>query len=634
MARDATIAERLGPDAATRGLLRVAIVGHVDHGKSTLVGRLLHETGALPRGKVEAVAEMCRRRGMPFEWAFVTDALQAERDQGVTIDAGHIRFSTKTHDCVLIDAPGHREFIRNMISGSSDCDAALVTIDVTEGVCDQSRRHGLLLHLLGIGQIAVVMTKMDLAGYDERRFAEVEHDVRVQFGELGVEPSVIIPVSGREGDNVAALSTRTGWYRGPTVLQALDRFVSAAMQVDLPLRIPVQDVYRFDERRIVVGRVESGRIAVGEEVLFSPSNRTGRVKSIESWTAKGGAPAAAAAGECVGFTLEDQVFVERGEVVSHAGDAPVESNVFRARIFWLGDRPLKPGNRYTLRHNTAETAVQVESLDRVIDAGRLGEIPDVGEAARDCVADAVLRSRNVLALDPAAANSRTGRIVLADGFEIVGGGLIDMTGYPDQRRTTRSTNVVAVEHRVTPAARAQRTGHEGGVLWFTGLSGAGKSTLAIELEHRLFDEGYAVYVLDGDNLRHGLNADLGFSPKDRAENIRRVGEVAALFAHAGTLAISAFISPYRSNRERARKAAGAGFHEIYVKAGVDVCEQRDPKGLYARARRGEIAEFTGVSAPYEPPETCELIVDTARMPVEDSVAVLLDYVRRAFPLRR
>jgi bifunctional enzyme CysN/CysC len=219
-------------------------------------------------------------------------------------------------------------------------------------------------------------------------------------------------------------------------------------------------------------------------------------------------------------------------------------------------------------------------------------------------------------------------------FEIADGGPVDMTDCPDQRKSPRSTNIVAVEHRVTPVARVQRAGHEGGVLWFTGLSGAGKSTLAFELEHRLFDEGYAVYVLDGDNLRHGLNDDLGFSPRDRTENIRRVGEVAALFAHAGILAISAFISPYRSNRERARKAAGAGFHEIYIKADVEVCEQRDPKGLYARARRGEITEFTGISAPYEPPETCELTVDTAQLSVGESVATLVSYVRRAFPLRR
>ena len=615
-------------------MLRVAVVGHVDHGKSTVVGRLLYDTGSLPRGKVEAVSEMCKRRGMPFEWAFVTDALQAERDQGITIDASHIGFATALRDYVLIDAPGHREFIKNMISGSSGCDAALVVIDAAEGVRDQSRRHGFLLHLLGIRQIAVAVTKMDTVGFDAERFAEVERDFRASMGALGVAPSQVIPITGRGGDNIVHHSAAMGWYKGPTVVETLDGFAMAAPTVDLPLRIPVQDVYRFDARRIIAGRIESGRLRVGETVLFSPSNRSGVVRSIEGWAVEL-QPSEAEAGECVGFTLEDQVFVERGEIVSHLDAPPVESNVFRARLFWLGAEPMTTGRRYTLRHNTAEVPVEVETIETVIDAAHMDEA-GMGAVARDCVADVVMRAHAVLALDPASANPRTGRIVLADGYDIVGGGLIDMTGYPDQRQviTQRATNITSVEHRVTATERAAQAGHPGGVLWFTGLSGSGKSTLAVELERRLFNAGYNVYVLDGDNLRHGLNANLGFSPEDRAENIRRVGEVAALFADTGMLVITAFISPYRDDRDRARKAAaGAAFHEVFIDAGLEECERRDPKGLYARARAGEIANFTGISAPYEPPDHCDLKVQTATQTIEESVAALIRYVQEIFPLK-
>jgi bifunctional enzyme CysN/CysC len=623
---------RMKAGAKAQGQLRAAVVGHVDHGKSTVVGRLLHETDSLPQGKVEAVAEMCRRRGMPFEWAFVTDALQAERDQGITIDSSHIPFRSALRDYVLIDAPGHREFIKNMISGSSDCDAALVVIDAGEGVRDQSRRHGFLLHLLGIRQIAVAVTKMDTIGYDADRFATVEREFREALGELGVTPGAVIPVSGRDGDNIAAPSGKMGWYDGPTVVGALDGFEVAAPATALPLRIPVQDVYRFDERRIVAGRIESGRLRVGDTVLFSPSNHTAVVKTIESWP-RSALVEGAEAGDSIGFTLEEQIFVERGEIVSHAGNAPVETNVFRARVFWMGAEPLRVGKRYTLRHNTAEAIAEVESIERVIDAARMDRT-GTEEVACDCVADVVMRAQIVLALDPAADNPRTGRIVLADGFDIVGGGLIDMAGYPDQRQvmTRRSTNITEVEHRVSREERTRRIGHAGGVLWFTGLSGAGKSTLAIELERQLFARGYNAYVLDGDNLRHGLNANLGFSPEDRAENIRRVGEVAALMAEIGTLVISAFISPYRDDRLRARKAVGTGFHEVFIDAGLAECERRDTKGLYARARAGEIANFTGISAPYEPPESCELVVDTANQPVEESVDALIRYVEEHFPL--
>jgi bifunctional enzyme CysN/CysC len=616
-----------------RDLLRIVIVGHVDHGKSTLVGRLFHDTGSLPEGKYEAIKAMSEKRGVPFEWAFLMDALQAERDQGITIDTSQIWFKTDARDYTIIDAPGHKEFLKNMITGAAQSDAALLIIDAAEGVREQSRRHGYLLHLMGIRQVAVAVNKMDLAGYDERAFRNIEREYRDYLHSIGVEPTFVIPVSAREGDNIVAQSARMGWYTGPTVVRALDSFQPSAADVDSPLRFPVQDVYKFDQRRIIAGRIDAGRIRVGDEIIFSPSNKTARVRTIEAWSSIPGAqpPLEAEAGQSVGITLDEQIFVERGEVVSHVEHAPVETDVFRARIFWLGHEPLTQGKSFKLKLGTLEAPVTVQSIERIIDTTDLSNA-SANQVERNQVAEVVLRSRRMLALDEFQSFPKTGRFVLVDKYDIAGGGIISMEGYADQRGliTARGTNITRVEHGITSEARAFRNGHKGGVLWFTGLSGAGKSTLAVALEKRLFEKGYSVYVLDGDNVRHGLNANLGFSPEDRAENIRRVGEVAALFERAGLIAITSFISPYRSDRDRARAAAGDGFHEIYVKADLATCETRDPKGLYRKARAGEIKEFTGISAPYEAPENPELVIDTAATPLEECLAELAGYVEAKF----
>jgi len=610
--------------------LKVAIVGHVDHGKSTLVGRLLHDTGSLPDGKMEAIQAVCKRRGVPFEWAFLMDALQAERDQGITIDTSQIWFSTARRQYVIIDAPGHKEFLKNMITGAAAGDAALLIIDVDEGVQEQSRRHGYLLHLLGVRQVTVAVNKMDLVDYDQGRFEAIEQEYNAYLSEIGVTPTHIIPVSARDGDNVATRSTAMDWYDGPTILEALDHFKVVTQPEGLPLRMPVQDVYRFDERRIIAGRIESGMLRVGDTVLFSPSNKTGTIRSIEAWNAER-PPIEAPAGHSIGFTLEDQIFVERGEVVSHEADPPVETDVFRARLFWLGEKDLSPGNRYTMKLNTAQAEVRVQSIEHVIDTGDLSTAPS-DQVERNGVAEVVLQSDRMLAIDEFVDVPPSGRFVLLDGYTIAGGGIISMDGYADQREVTtvRASNIQRVEHAISVDARARRNGHVGGVLWLTGLSGSGKSTLAVGLERRLFNLGYQVYVLDGDNIRHGLNADLGFSPEERAENIRRVGEVAALMSQSGMLVITAFISPYRSDRARARKATGNRYHEIYVKADLATCESRDPKGLYAKARAGKILHFTGISAPYEAPDQPDLKVDTVALDVNSSVELMVEYVRGQF----
>ncbi len=609
-----------------RDLLKIVIVGHVDHGKSTLVGRIFHDTGSLPEGKYESIKAMCERRGMPFEWAFLMDALQAERDQGITIDTSQIWFKSQKRDYVIIDAPGHKEFLKNMITGAAASDAALLVIDAAEGVQEQSRRHGYLLHLLGVRQIAVVCNKMDLVDFDQRKFRAIEREYTQYLASIGVTPTFVIPASGREGDNVLNRSTRMAWYDGPTVLDALDRFQPSGSSVDLPLRLPIQDVYKFDDRRILAGKIESGVLRVGDTLMFSPSNKTAKVKSIEAWSAT--PPMEAKAGQSVGITLDDQLFVERGEMASHVDDAPIETDVFRAQVFWLGKDPLVVGKAYRAKLATADFPVTVQSIERVINTTDLSR-RDAAEVGRNEVAEIVIRSRRMLALDEFRDNPRTGRFVLVEGYDICGGGIISIEGYADQRgmETVKSTNLVKVVHKVDNGTRALRNGHKGGVLWFTGLSGAGKSTLALELERQLFAKGYQVYVLDGDNVRSGLNANLGFSPEDRAENIRRVGEVAGLFADAGMIVISSFISPYRSDRDRARKAAGETFHEIFVKADLATCESRDPKGLYKKARAGTIADFTGVSAPYEAPEAPQLVIDTAAAPVEACVQQMMDYVK-------
>ncbi len=607
--------------------LKLVVVGHVDHGKSTLVGRLLHDSSALPSGKVEQLRAAATRRGVEFEWAFLLDALQAERNQGITIDTTQIRFRTARREVVLIDAPGHKEFLKNMVTGAAQADAALLVVDAADGVKEQSRRHGYMLHLLGVRQVAVVVNKMDMVNFGEAPFGAIMREIGGYLASIGVVPSHAIPVSARAGDNLAQPSARTPWYSGPTVVAALEDFTPLQAPVDLPLRLPIQDVYKFDHRRILVGRIESGRLAVGDTLLFSPENRSARVASLEAWP-EAAAPRLASAGDSVGITLDEPLFIERGSLASHLVHPPVETDVFRARLFWLGRSALTQGATYKLKLATAEAAVVVQSIDKVIDADTLAE-RDGGAVERDAVAEVTLRARRVLALDDHAGLARTGRFVLVDGHDIAGGGIVSMEGYADQRRMAvrPAANIYPVERRVSRVERERRNGHRGGVIWLTGLSGAGKSTLAGELERRLFQRGYQAFVLDGDNLRGGLNADLGFGPEDRAENIRRAGELAALLAEAGIIVVTAFISPYRSDRDRARAAARSSFHEIHVAADLAVCERRDPKGLYRRARRGEIKEFTGVSAPYEPPEAPDLIVRTDEESIETCVDRLERYVR-------
>jgi bifunctional enzyme CysN/CysC len=636
--------------------LRLVVVGHVDHGKSTLIGRLLFDTGSLLDGKYEQLVAIAARRGVPFEFANLTDALQAERDQNITIDTTQIWFRTARRQYVLIDAPGHKEFVKNMVTGAAAADAALVIIDAQEGVQEQSRRHGHLLKLLGVAQIAVAVNKLDRVRYSQETFDRVVAEYRSFLEGVGIIPGAFVPISARHGDNVASLSAETPWYFGGSIVDALDAFVTPVPDVHAPLRLPVQAVYRFDHRRIIAGRVESGSVRVGDRLLFLPSGKQSTVKSIEAWSAP--TRASTDVGDSIGITLTEQLFLKRGDVACVAASAPALTTEFSARLFWLGKNPLTTGRAYTFKLTTQEFDGEVVGIAPAIDVATLepahpapstqhpapGTQHPAPSLTANCVADITIRTRQPIVLDRFDRVAAMGRFVVVDDLDVCGGGVILDTRHEAALTLPASDNLTRSFSNVPTGARHAKNGHKGAVVWFTGLSGAGKSTLATALERELFLRGRQAFVLDGDNIRLGLNADLGFSDRDRGENLRRVAEMARLFADAGFIAITAFISPFKNDRIRARRilsgraertrpaesdAADIPFAEVFLNTPLAVCEARDPKQLYVRARAGEIAGFTGVSAPFEAPDDlhrADLVIDTSAVGVDEAVAALIEYL--------
>jgi bifunctional enzyme CysN/CysC len=588
-------------DNTAPGAFPIVIVGHVDHGKSTLIGRLLHDTGALPEGKAEELRRVSKRRGTNVEWSFALDALQVERDQAITVDSTQIWFTSAARRYVIIDAPGHGEFLRNMITGAAQAEAAVIVVDAAQGMTEQTRRHAYLLHLLGVSQTIVAVNKMDKVGFDAAVYERLTAEIKTHLESLGVAMTTAVPMTARDGDNLAARSPRMPWWRGPTLLEALDGLQRRATAIDKPLRLAVQDVYREGEARVVVGRIESGRLKVGDSVRFWPTQRNARIKAFETWYAA--APMlSAAAPQSVAFTLAEDIFVERGHVAAAPDEPPHLSTSLQARIFWLGQGALTAGRVLKLRVGTAVAAVTVTAIHRVLDVDTLSF--DEGTSARaNDIAEVTLDAASPVAFDVFHDHAPLGRGVLIDGYDVVAGCVIDQD-----------------------AATSQDEAPRGAVIWLAGLSGAGKSTLAAGLHQGLTARGVRATVLDGDILREGLNADLGFSPADRAENLRRTAEVAKLMLNAGLVVIAALISPTASDRRRIRNIIGPGFHEIYVNAGLDVCEARDVKGLYAKARQGVIADFTGVSAAWEPPSASDLELHTAAETPEASLKRLMSYV--------
>src|SRR5437868_932962 len=414
------------PNGTTRPQVRIVIVGHVDHGKSTLVGRLLHETGSLPEGKLEMLKAVSARRGMPFEWSFLLDALQTERDQGITIDTTQIRFRTGSRDIVLIDAPGHAEFLRNMITGASQADGALLIIDALEGVRDQTRRHGYLLHLLGVKQVAVVVNKMDRVDFSAARFAAISQEISAHLSALGVTPSAVIPISARDGNGVTERTPRIAWYHGATVVEALDALEPARPLEQLALRLPVQAIYKFDDRRILAGRIESGHLAAGDQIVVMPAGKVAKIKSVEGWpvTPINGSQTA---GRSVGITLDRELFVERGDIIAHVGKSPRDTRRLRARIFWLHDKPLAKGDQILVRLGTREARAIVAGIEKAVDPGALSNSENTS-IARNHVGEIDISLTQPIAADAYADNPRTGRLVIELGGRIAGGGLVLSVG--------------------------------------------------------------------------------------------------------------------------------------------------------------------------------------------------------------
>jgi bifunctional enzyme CysN/CysC len=567
--------------AYARNQLRLVVVGHVDHGKSTLIGRLFYDTGSLPAGKYEQLVAIAQRRGVPFEFANLMDALQAERDQNITIDTSQIWFRTPKREYVIIDAPGHKEFVKNMVTGAARADAALIIIDASEGVQEQTRRHGYLLRLIGVRQVVIVVNTMDLVDYSQERFDTVSKEYRAFLESIGVEAQTFLPVSARAGDNIAARGENLKWFGGPAVLEALDSIPDAAEVTNQPLRFPIQDVYRFDHRRILAGRIEAGTLRTGDQLLFLPSGRTSVVRSIESWNSP--QVDALTAGAPAGVTLSDQLFVERGSVAVHADDAPSLATEFTARIFWLGRTPLAAGRRYKLKLVTQEVECEIKTLEEVVDASTVQTIVGADSVRTNDAARVIIHTRRPVAIDLFERVPTLGRLVLVDGFDVAGGGIVI-----DVPERFAAANVVAeagVNADVSQVARGERHlrhGHRGAVVWLTGVPGTGKTTLAKSLERQLFERHIQVFVLDGSNIRPGLSGDLGVSGSDREENMRRVAEVAKLFAEAGVVCIVAFTSPTRAERERARRAMdvedgpGIPFLETYLSAANDASSQYEP----------------------------------------------------------
>jgi bifunctional enzyme CysN/CysC len=606
-----------------RAPLAVCLAGHVDHGKSSLLGRLLHELDLLPDGKVAALEAASAARGVPLEWSFALDALQVERDQAITIDTTRVRVATPKRAFIVIDAPGHAQLVRNMVTAAAGTDAALVVVDVAAGAQAQTRQHLALLRLLGVRNVVVAVNKMDTVDWNGRRFEEVRDDVGAALAKLGLDVIGIVPVSAREGANLV-VRAKAAWWTGPTLVEALESLPDTQSADDGPLRMPVQDVYRSGERRVVAGRLSSGSLRAGDEVLALPSGARARVVEFAGWPSP---PSSFEGGDNASIVLDRPLVIERGELLCDPSSPPKLTAVFDAELFWLGAGELGVGRRLRVRVGTREVGAYVSAIVHVQDGETFAPhaaaaIPEGG------IARVTVRCDSALAVDDFASVRDGARFVLIDGGAIAGGGVLDASGYPDLRRAPAvGDHRTPVRHEVTAVERSARVGHSGAIVWLTGLSGAGKSTLAMALERRLFDLGWNVYTLDGDNVRRGLNADLGFAPEDRQENIRRVGEVATLFADAGAVCIAAFISPYRDDRRRARAAAGARrFIEVFVRSPLAVCEARDPKGLYAKARRGEVRGFTGVDSPYEPPESPELVIDTDANDVDACVAKLFDFV--------
>jgi bifunctional enzyme CysN/CysC len=522
--------------------MNIVIAGHVDHGKSTVIGRLLADTGSLPDGKLEQVQENCRRNSKPFEYAFLIDALKDEQSQGITIDTARVFFKTAKRNYIILDAPGHIEFLKNMVTGAARAEAALLVIDAHEGVRENSRRHGYMMSMLGIRQIAILVNKMDLPGYSQDVFAKIVEEYTAFLKEINVTPACFIPVSGMQGDNIAELSPRNmPWYTGKTVLDMLDAFEKEPQPVDKPFRMPVQDVYKFtrfgDNRRIVAGTIETGSLTAGDEVVFYPSGKTSRVKTIERFNAP--VQTRAECGQATGFTLEEQIYITRGELATKSGEPkPRVSSRIRVNLFWLGRDPLVQKKDYLFKLGTARVTARLEEVSRVIDASDLNTATK-HQVERHDVAECIFKLNRAIAFDPATDNGATGRFVIVDNYEIWGGGIIAEAMDDRQswlRETVMLRNYKWEKSIISPEKRAEKYNQKSTLLVLTGEKHIDRKAIAKQLEDRLFEDGKIVYFLGIGNVLYGIDADIkGRDGNQHEEHMRRLSEVANILLDAGII---------------------------------------------------------------------------------------------------
>jgi len=605
-----------------KGLLRLLTCGSVDDGKSSLIGRLLYECGAVPDDQLETLAGDSRRFGTTggaLDFALLVDGLEAEREQGMTIDVAYRYFATPRRKFIVADTPGHEQYTRNMATGASVSDLAIIVVDARKGISRQTRRHSAIVAMFGIKHVVLAVNKMDLAAFDADRFAEIETEYRMLGAGLGLRDPVCIPIVARDGDNVTTPTQRLGWYRGPMLLEHLEA-VDTGDDQTRPLRLPVQWVNRPDHLfRGFSGTVGSGEARVGDDVVVLPSGVTSRIARILVADAE---HTACAAGDAVTLVLADDVDVSRGDVIARRGAEPGVWDQFVARLVWMSDEPMLPGRPYLLKCATQTTSATVTQLKGKLSvetleltAGRQLELNEIGVCA--------LSTARPIVGAPFAEDPRLGAFILIDklSFATVAAGIISH----DLRR---ATNIQWQALEVDKAKRSALKAQKPCCLWFTGLSGAGKSTIANLLDKRLVAQGRHTYVLDGGNVRHGLNRDLGFTDADRVENIRRVAEVAKLMVDAGLIVIVSFISPSRAERRMARDLFPPGeFIEVFVDAPLDVCEARDAKGLYRKARAGQIRNFTGIDSAYEAPDAPELRLASGQEPAERLADEILELLK-------
>ena len=625
-------------------LLRFSTTGSVDDGKSTLIGRLLFETRAIFEDQFAAIEKTSRRRGQgETDLSLLLDGLAAEREQGITIDVAWRYFATPKRRFVIADTPGHEQYTRNMITGASQAQLAIILIDARRGVQIQSKRHGFLLSLLQVPHLIVAVNKMDLVNYAEDVFQAIVAEYAGFSSKLEIRDISYLPVSALAGDNITRRSENMPWYQGPTLLHSLENVEIGADRNLIDFRFPVQYVLRPNQNfRGYAGKVASGLIRPGENVAVLPSGQTAHIEKIHSFD---GELDQAAIGESVTLTLDRELDISRGDMLVRPHNLPLVGSALDAMLCWLDDSPLDPERTYLLKHGTRTVRAHLQTISYLIDVNTLARRPAESFALNE-IGRVEIQTAQPLAFDPFRENPATGRFILIDPdhCRTVAAGMIrgpvrhladviqtvDSHGAspPGGQAPAGAPNISPIHQVIAPREWEERNGHRGAVLWMTGLSGSGKSTIADLLVRRLFEQGRRVIGLDGDQLRHGLCSDLGFSPAERAENVRRAAEVARLFLDQGNLVVASFVSPYRSDRALVRERIPAqGFFEVFVDTPLEVCQARDPKGLYRKAAAGEIPGFTGLSAPYEPPQRPEIHLRTLELSVEQAVTELLTRLR-------